>query len=105
MKNEYELLISASSINFAPESEAEEVMQNIITICTTPRYSVPMDRALGIDGECLDEPVNSARTKICSEIVRAVNKFEPRAKVKAINFTGTQDGKIYPKITFTLRGA
>ena len=102
MKNEHDLLIMPQSINFAPASILEEVSQNIITICTTMKYSVPMDRAFGIEADFLDNPVNSARAKICSEIVRAVNRFEPRAKITRIDFTGTLDGKIYPHIFFRL---
>ena len=100
--NEHELVIMPQSINFAPASILEEVSQNIITICTTMKFSVPMDRAFGVEANFLDDPVNSARAKICGEIMRAVNRFEKRAKITRIDFTGTLDGKIYPHIFFRL---
>ena len=51
-------------INFAPENVVEEVVQNVRTICTTPKYSVPMDRLFGIDGAILDSPTPKAMAVI-----------------------------------------
>lgn len=100
-KTEYELVIRPGVIDFAPGSLIEEVMQNIITICTTAKYSVPMDRELGVDASFLDDPVNIATAKLSGEIVNAVRKFEPRARVTHITFEAEGE-KLYPHIKFRL---
>ena len=102
MKNDYELVISQKNINFAPATLLDEVSQNIITICTTQKFSVPMDRIFGVDTSFLDEPIPAAKAKFCSEIVRAVKRFEKRAKVTAIDFSGDDNGHVYPHIFFRL---
>ena len=40
----------AWDIDFAPKNVVEEVVQNVRTIITTIKYSIPMDREFGIDG-------------------------------------------------------
>ncbi len=99
-KKEYEFILAPKTINFYPETLLEELVQNIITICTTAKFSVPMDRAFGIDADFIDDPVNSARSKLCGEIVRAVKTFEPRVRITSIDFTGDGEGKFYPRIKF-----
>lgn len=101
-KTEYELLIKPGEINFAPDTEIEEIMQNIITICTTAKYSVPMDRELGVNWTFIDDTIPTARNKIISEIVNAVRRYEPRARVTHINFTADGDGQMWPRIMFKL---
>ena len=41
---EIEVLARQEEINFSPENIFEEVAQNVRTICTTPKYSVPRHR-------------------------------------------------------------
>ena len=101
---EYELVIKPGEINFAPQTQAEEIIQNVITICSTLKYTVPMDRELGVEGIFLDEAVNRSRAKYTQEIMLAVRKFEPRADITRITFEGDLDGNVYPHlwIKFTL---
>ncbi len=98
IKNEYELLLTPKGISFAPESEVIEILQNVLTICLTQKYSVPMDRAFGVEGEYLDEAVSKVRAKFKAEIVRAVKKFEPRARVTSIDSIADLNGRIVPRI-------
>lgn len=96
--NEHEVILTPLGVIFAPSSQTQEILQNVMTICLTQKYSVPMDRDLGIEGEFLDEAVNRARAKLKSEIVRAVKKYEPRARVTTVDFTGDENGQVYPRI-------
>lgn len=34
-------------INMEPQTETEEIMQNVAVILATPKFSVPLDRGLG----------------------------------------------------------
>ena len=85
-------------INFAPDTVTEEVIQNVRTICTTPKYSVPMDRLFGVDTEILDRPTPKAMAAIQAEIIQAVRKYEPRCRVRKVTFEGDNDGKLAVKV-------
>lgn len=86
------------AINFAPATIAEEVLQNVQTILTTIKYSVPLDRNFGIDGSVVDLPIDVARAKITNEVFRAIRQYEPRAKIESITFTGEETGKLVPTV-------
>lgn len=92
------LTASAEEINFAPATEAEEIAQNVRTIITTPKYSVPMDRLFGIDAEIVDRPTPKAMAQLQAEIIQVVRKYEPRCKVKKVIFEGNDDGKLNVKV-------
>lgn len=97
--NEYEVLIHPAVINFAPQSVLEEILQNVRTICSTPKFSVPMDRELGVDTSFLDQPMSSAANKYKAEVITAVRKFEPRARITRIEFFRDEEARtFYPKI-------
>lgn len=85
-------------IDFAPATVAEEVLQNIRTIISTIKYSVPMDREFGIDGAVVDRPINIAKAHLSNEIFRAVRRYEPRAVIESIEFDGDESGRLTPKI-------
>lgn len=84
-------------INFAPATEVEEVLQNVATLLTTVRYTVPYDRALGINPDYLDDPTPITRAKLTSNIIATLRKHEPRATVVSMNFReDPADGRLIP---------
>lgn len=85
-------------INFAPSAIQEEVIQNIKTLLSTMKFTVPLDRNLGIIANALDEPMPVAMAKISSDVIDAISQYEPRAKVTQISFDGDIDGKLIPKV-------
>ena len=85
-------------INFAPSTIEEEVIQNIKTLMSTMIYTVPLDRNLGIIANALDEPMPVAMAKLSSDIIDAISRYEPRAKVTQISFDGDIDGKLIPRL-------
>ena len=88
------------TINFAPATVAEEVVQNVRTIITTIKYQIPLDREFGIDGEALDRPMPQAQAQalITSEIIRQIRRYEPRAIIESITFTGELSGRLVPRV-------
>ncbi|SDP01028.1 GPW/gp25 family protein [Selenomonas ruminantium] len=94
-------LVSAedeAAIDFAPATVTAEVMQNIRTIITTIKYSVPLDRGFGIDGSIVDLPMEVAKAKMTNEIFKAIRQYEPRASIESITFTGEDTGKLVPTV-------
>lgn len=79
---------------------AEEVIQNIRLILSTPRGSVPLDRDFGIDWTVIDRPVGEVSQIIKAHIVRQIQKYEPRAKVKKVELLSQElpDGKLRVKV-------
>ncbi len=93
-------------VNFAPATELEEILQNVRTILSTLKKTVPMDREFGISGDIVDLPIATAQAKLTAEIVAAVNKYEPRAAVVSVGYEGEEvEGKVITKVRIKVNGA
>ncbi len=101
MKERY-LIGKLDGVNFAPQTEVEEILQNVRTIISTEIYSVPLDRDFGIDASFVDKPTAKAQAMLSSEIIRAVREYEPRATISSISFTADIDGKLTPNVEVTI---
>lgn len=100
---QYELLVDAyNPVDFAPENDALEIMQNVRTILATPKYSVPLFREFGVEDGLTDTPINTAGAKLKSEIIMAVRKYEPRAEISYIEFVPDDNGKLSLRIRITI---
>lgn len=75
-----------SAVDFSPETTAAEIVQNIRTILSTRVGTVPLHRDFGISWEHVDKPYPVAKQLMMVEIIEAVEKFEPRAKVESVEF-------------------
>lgn len=90
------------SINLAPSSVAEEVLQNVRTLLTTIKYQIPLDRAFGIDGSAIDLPMPRAQAFLTNEIFTAIRRYEPRARIEKISFTGDGSGRLVPTVEVSI---
>lgn len=94
----YEVLGTPQAIDFGATG-VEEVLQNVRTLLCTKKYSVPLDRALGIEFSMLDKPLLQAQTDLRVAIIETIRKDEPRAIVKEVTFTGDgMNGVLIPKV-------
>ncbi|SDD89954.1 GPW/gp25 family protein [Sporomusa acidovorans] len=102
---EFEITASASmTVNFAPDTTTEEIFQNVRTILATPVYSVPLNRAFGVNAELVDLPLPVAKAKLAAEIVQAIQKFEPRVEVTKVLFTDKAiAGRLQPTVCLRLK--
>ncbi len=91
-----------TSIDLAPKTTVEEVLQNVRTIITTVKYQIPLDREFGIDGSVIDLPIQEAEAKLSQEIFQAVRQYEPRAVIESISFSGEDSGKLVPKLEVSI---
>ena len=99
---EYTVFGNQGKINFSATG-VDEVLQNVRTILATKKHSVPLDREFGLDYSLLDRPLPRAQTAMRVEIIEAIRKYEPRAKVTRIDFDGTAiDGYLAPKVTVSI---
>jgi len=88
-------------INFAATG-SDEILQNIKTILTTPMGTVPFDREFGVDWSLLDLPIREARAKLTVEYIDKVKKYEPRARVKQVDFEANTEGVLKPKVVIDI---
>lgn len=94
-----------TAVNVAPSSVLEEIAQNVRTILTTYRGTVPLDRRFGVDGEFIDEPTPVAISRLSGDIVAAIEQYEPRVRVKSVNFVMSDlvTGRIVPQVKLAIR--
>ena len=95
---------SGFKINFAPASVVEEIIQNLATLLATPKFSVPLDRNLGLSARFLDKPMPVAEAMIYAEALEAIEKYEPRAELVNIKFErDDMQGKIIPVLEVKIK--
>lgn len=84
--------------NLTIEGGSSEVTETLKTIFTTPKGTVPFDRNFGIDMSLLDDSMNDTKGKLIVEFIRQAQLYEPRVKVKEVNFTLDKDNNLMPKV-------
>lgn len=100
-----EFAVSLSGeVSFAPRNEVEEILQNVRTILNTRIGSVPLDREFGISWEHLDKPVQVAKTRMMVDVIDAIEKHEPRAKVREVKFEDSDavEGVLKPVVIVSI---
>lgn len=105
MANEFDVTATeALTINFGATGN-EEILQNVAMIIGSVIYSCPMDRQFAWDGAILDRPINVVPALLTSRLVVAIPKYEPRAQVISVTYTGNADnGQIRPKVKVRIIG-
>lgn len=95
---EIEITANMGSIDFGA-SGVTEIIQNIRTILATPKYSVPLNREFGVDLTMLDAPLPIAKARFSAEVIQAIQRWEPRAKVIKVTYEGNAtEGILRPKV-------
>lgn len=85
------------NINMEPQTIEEEIMQNVAVILATPKFSVPLDRGLGMSMNFLDKPVPSAKVLAIGDVMDAIEEGEPRVKVREVDFLeDSMTGRLVP---------
>lgn len=96
---EFEVTSIMAGVDFGPENENLEILQNVRTILSTPQSSVPLDRDFGLPWAEVDGPISIVKAKLTSAIVESVEKYEPRVRVTEVTFDGEgMDGIIRPRV-------
>lgn len=84
-----------------------EIVQNVKTILSTIRGTVPLDREFGIIGEYIDKPLPMAKALSMADIVEEVEKQEPRVEVTKVALeqldTEAIDGILKPIVRIKIK--
>lgn len=67
------------SLSLCENDVEKSILQNVYSILTTAKGSIPMYRDFGLPMAYRDRPMNIVETIISSEIMNALRQFEPRA--------------------------
>ena len=68
-------------------------------IISTPKFSVPLERGLGLSHRFIDKPIPAAQSILISEVMEAISAFEPRAEVENVTFElGDTPGSMIPVV-------
>ena len=62
----------SSQVDFAPSDEVREILQNVRTILSTRKGSVPLDRDFGLTWAHIDKPMPVAKMLMRSEVIDAI---------------------------------
>lgn len=107
---EYHELIADNAPIVIGATGLQEIEQNIRIIVLTTVFSVPMDRSFANTGSYIDSPLPQATAGRIAELIRAIEKYEPRVAVVSIRMQETRqtsqdllDGKYCPVIKYRLR--
>lgn len=86
------------------DSTAREVYRNLQVLYGTVAGEQALDREFGIDGSIIDYPQENAQVLLVAEYVRKTERYEPRAKVARVEWTGgkAQDGTMPPKVVIEI---
>lgn len=105
MIDDYIVTLNPKKINFMPENEVVEVLQNVYTILSTMKFAVPLYREFGTSAPYLDDPHAITKMKHTREVMEVVELYEPRVfVVEVLYYSDEIDGKIYPAVKVRLRG-
>jgi phage baseplate assembly protein W len=85
-----------------------EILQNVRTIVSTIKGSVPLDRDFGVSASFLDSPTPEAMAAFTGEAIDEIEKQEPRCSVVSVDFKplaeAAMDGRLFPVIRIAIEG-
>lgn len=91
-------------IEILEDSEtAKDVKKCLSVLFSTRVGTLAMDRDFGLSWDFLDKPTEIAKAEISAEVMLKVAKYEPRAKVESITFSGAAaEGRMIPKVEVSI---
>jgi phage baseplate assembly protein W len=103
MKYQVSLL---TEVDFAPDSEVAEILQNVRTILSTRLGTVPLHRDLGLSWGFLDKPLPIAKMEFMQAAIEALEEYEPRVRLLKVEFDQTEtdamEGKLNPRVIVSI---
>ena len=89
-------------LSLCEKNEVNSILQNVAIILRTRTGTVPMYRDFGLPMDYKDKPLEVARTRFAVEVTEAIERFEPRAKIRGVSvetdFSGNFLGKVEVEI-------
>jgi hypothetical protein len=88
--------------NYTNDMLLEEITRNLSILYGTIAGTQAGDRDFGLDITFLDMPLPTVKALYSAEIIKKTNLYEPRAKVKSVEWDISEDGTLTPKVVIEL---
>lgn len=94
------------SLRLGETETVRAILRNVAVILATRKGSVPLYREFGISWDALDKPLPIARSMMIPEIREAIEKWEPRAVFRGVEFRQdpAQPGTLIPIVEVEING-
>jgi hypothetical protein len=81
---------------------AQDTINRVNRLFSTPAGSVPWDRSFGIDMSVLDNPPKAVQGALLVEYIKKLKMYFPTLKINSISFSYSDNGgTIIPKVAIT----
>jgi len=86
------------------QTHAEDVRRCLAVLYASNTGEQALDRDFGIDADCLNKPLETAKALLTAEIIRKTAKYEPRARVLRVEWqqSDANQGILRPKVVVEL---
>ena len=91
------------SLKFNQDNELYSILQNIALLLNTRQGTAPMYRDFGLPMKFIDKPLDVAETIAFSEVTEALEQFEPRAELKNLSITKSENGTMSITVEVTIK--
>ena len=92
------ITLSGIEISFDRAGGDEARRREIENILLTPVGTDPLYRDFGIDTSMLDYPLDTAQSMMAVEVIDAIEKWEPRVRVRDVSFVPDPSGSLGVKV-------
>lgn len=75
-----------NSIDFAPKTVVDEIVQNVRNIFSQVKRQIPYQRNMGFDENIIDQTVEHVVMMFQIDMIKQVKAYEPRAKIKSFKW-------------------
>lgn len=76
----------------------DDAKKRLITLLSTPKFSVPFDRGFGIDMSFIDYPTDIARIKMLQSCIEQVRRYEYSYEIVDVELSVNDGGEIKAKV-------
>ena len=90
-----------TTINIALESsldKKETILRDLAVIFGTRKGEQALDRKMGIDWSCLDQPMEVAKAMLSADVIAQVAAYVPAVFVSSIDFAADEMGHLTPTV-------
>lgn len=85
------------------DDTARDIMRCLYTLYRSRVGTLALDRDFGIDWSFIDKPIATAKAMIEAELIRKTRKYESRAEVQSVTWTGNaSNGLVKPKVVLKI---
>lgn len=83
------------------DGDIADIKRCLECLYQTAEGMCPLDREFGLNTDFVGMPMDVAKSQFAVEIIEKTDRYEPRATVKDINFSFSEDGQLQAEVVIT----